>query len=172
MRGMARFNHRFHSQQVLIHLALRVRAEDLRERVTYGARRRVIGHPDGDPRAGAVIRIKADDAGVSDGRARFAFPRDYLVGNELGHHRVPLYREAGRAGHRPLRTPVPQVAHLAYVGHEVREVVGVLPEFEDAFDGSVDIDRLVKIYRAPSAAYSEDAPRFEIRGATHHQSES
>jgi hypothetical protein len=71
-----------------------------------------------------------------------------------------------------LRTPVPQVAHLAHVGHEVWEVVGIPPEFKDAFDGRINIDRLLKIYRAPPAAYSQDASHFEVRGPPRHQSES
>src|SRR5262249_916328 len=126
----------------------------------------------GGARADSVTRIEPDDAGVGDGRPRLALPRYYFVWNELGHHRVPFHRETGRADHRPLRMPVPQVAHLAHVGHEVREVVGILPEFEDAFDWRVDVDRLVKIYCAPPSAYSEDAPHFEVRGASHHQCES
>src|SRR5262249_26768635 len=132
--GFALLQERLQADQVFVQGGVWVRTEQPGRQMAEGAGWRVVAeaevHAGPSPRGG----LKADDPRAGDRGAGLAPPRQYLIRDEPGEDGLPGDGHAARPLRHPVRAAAAQVAHLAEVGHELREVRVVRPEREDALD--------------------------------------
>src|SRR5262245_25609741 len=162
----------FHPEEVRVHFALRVGAEEsgqsMTDRPAYG----VIAHLDMNSRAALMNRLEMYDAAMAYRRARQTIPCQQLVRDLLSDLSGPFNRQARRPGDYPMRTAITRGPRLAHVGHEPRKVPVIGPETEDLLDRRVDIDRLLHLDRSAVATNAEKGFYPQVGGAAHEQAET
>src|SRR5215475_8902217 len=162
MRRVSGLDHRLHPQQVGVHFAFRVRAEESGQRVSHRAGYRVIQELDLDLRGAVVIGPELYRPGAFDKRSRHSFPRDSSVRNILRYLRGPFDGQAHRPDDGPARAAGSSLANFTHISHEAREALASGEEFVDTLDWSVDVDRLLRHNRAIARPDSDQSPRLQV----------
>src|SRR5262245_5102718 len=93
---------RLHPQEVGVHFALRVGAEELGQGMADRPADRVVAHLDMDSRAALVNRLEMYDAAMPDRRAGQTLPRQQLVRDLLSNLSRPFNRQTRRPGDYPM----------------------------------------------------------------------
>src|SRR5215813_3083187 len=134
VRRMSLLDEGLHPQQVSIHFALRVGAEEPCQSMADRPADRVIAHLDMDSRAALMNRLEMYDSAVPDRRAWQALPRHQLVLGQPSDLSRPFNRQPRRPGDNPMRSSLANGLRLAHPGHKPRKVPMVGPEIEDLLD--------------------------------------
>src|SRR5262245_41264451 len=99
---MAGFNECLHPYQVCIHVAFRVSPEELRQCVTDHSGKRAITELNPDCCPNITVRLKVNDACVSDDRSIDTAPGQEFVRDHFSDLRRPFNRHTGWPGYHPM----------------------------------------------------------------------